>query len=469
MNKIIIVVFVSLIAVFQGFSQEAIITLNAEQVLHLVRAYHPIARQTSIDIEKAQANILLAKGAFDPILNHYISKKTFDGTNYYSVSSPEIRIPTWYGIEVFGGLENLSGERFDVSETLGKTSYFGLNIPLAKNLLLDKRRAYLQQAKIFNKMALADQRATINNLLMSAMEAYWVWVKAYQTYKIVSENVLVNQRRVEFIKKSLANGERAAIDTVEAISQLQSFQYQQNNYWLAFQNAGLELSVFLWQNNNVPYILPETVLPQEGWENETNIAGFNLDLNALQNLAQTNHPNLQAYNFKLDALGIDKKLKFQDLLPKIDFQYNQLGKGYKFLETATQLPLFNNNFQYGIKMEMPLRFSQGRSDYKKAKLKIEETALDQNQKLQQIQIKIKTYFNEFENLKKQIILQSNNYNNYQKLVKAEETKLFNGESTLFLINIRENKALEALEKLIELKTKYYKTIYSLQWSAGLLI
>jgi hypothetical protein len=39
---------------------------------------------------------------------------------------------------------------------------------------------------------------------------------------------------------------------------------------------------------------------------------------------------------------------------------------------------------------------------------------------------------------------------------------------MFLINARETKALEAQEKLIELKTKYYKTIYALQWTAGLL-
>jgi outer membrane protein TolC len=71
-------------------------------------------------------------------------------------------------------------------------------------------------------------------------------------------------------------------------------------------------------------------------------------------------------------------------------------------------------------------------------------------------------------LKKQIELQSNNYNNYQRLVRAEEIRFENGESSLFLINSRENKALEALQKLIELKTKYYKSVYALQWSAGLL-
>lgn len=469
MYKNIIAILFYLTTVYQGISQNELNTLNAQQVLQLVRTYHPISRQTNIDIEKSEAEILLAKGAFDPILSNYVAKKTFDGTNYYTISNPEFRIPTWYGIEVIGGIENLAGNRFNVSETTGKTSYFGLSVPLAKNLLLDKRRAYLQQAKVFNKMAIAVQKATLNNLFIDAMEAYWAWVKAYQTYKIVSENVVINERRVELIIKSFTNGERAAIDTVEAVTQLQSFQYQQNSNWLAFQNAGLELSVYLWQNNNEPYLLPETVIPQEGWENETNIASFNLDLEALQSIAQTSHPSLQAYSFKLDALGIDKKLKFQDLLPKIDFQYNQLGKGYRFLETATQLPLFENNFQYGLKMEMPLRFSQGRSNYRQVKLKIEETTLDQNQKKLQIQLKIKAYFNEFETLKKQIKVQSSNYQNYQKLVKAEETKLFNGESTLFLINSRETKALEALEKLIDLKTKYFKTIYALQWSAGLLI
>lgn len=469
MYKNIIAILLYLTTVYQGISQIAPNTLNAQQVLQLVRTYHPISRQTNIDIEKSEAEILQAKGAFDPILSNYIAKKTFDGTNYYTITNPEFRIPTWYGIEVIGGIENLAGNRFSVSETTGKTSYFGLSVPLAKNLLLDKRRAYLQQAKVFNKMAIAEQRTSLNNLFIEAMEAYWAWVKAYQTYKIISENVVINERRVVLIKKSFTNGERAAIDTVEATAQLQSFQYQQNSYWLAFQNSGLELSVFLWNSNNEPYNLPETVVPQEGWENETNIANFNLELDFLQNIALKNHPDLLVYNFKLGALAIDKKLKFQELLPKIDFQYNQLGKGYRFLETATQLPLFDNNFQYGLKMEIPLRFSQGRSGYQMAKLKIEETTLNQNQKIQQIQLKIKGYYNELNNLKSQIVLQSSNYDNYLKLVKAEETRLFNGESSLFLVNSRETKALEALEKLIDLKTKYYKTIYALQWSAGLLI
>jgi len=317
-------------------------------------------------------------------------------------------------------------------------------------------------------MATVEQQAVVNDLLMNAIEAYWLWVKAYQTYNVVKNNVAINEKRLALVKKSYINGERPAIDTVEALTQLQSFQYQQNVYALEFKNAGLQLSAYLWKENNEPYILPENIVPESNWENETSINNFNVVLTALLDIADKNHPELQLYNYKLDALAIDKKLKFQELLPKIDFRYNQLGKNNDLLKTISTGPLFENNFQYGLKFEIPLRLSQGRADYKKAILKIEETTLNQNQKKLYIQLKIKSYYNEWLTLKQQISLYSNTYNNYQQLVRAEETRLFNGESSLFLVNSRENKALEALEKLIELKTKYYKTIYALQWSAGLL-
>ena len=72
-------------------------------------------------------------------------------------------------------------------------------------------------------------------------------------------------------------------------------------------------------------------------------------------------------------------------------------------------------------------------------------------------------------LKKQIQTQEKALSNYQALVKAEETRFAQGESSLFLINSRETKAMEAAEKLTELKAYLFKTIYALQASAGVLI
>ncbi len=463
-NKIIYLFFI--LFSFEYSAQNDTITLNVEEVLALVRQHHPAVKQADIAVKKSDADIMIARGAFNPIVGASLAHKTFGDVTYYESVAPSVTIPTWFGIEVSAGLENLSGNRLNASETVGQTGYIGVNVPLLKNLLIDKRRAYLQQSKLYRDMSVNEQKAVINTILMDAAAQFWLWVNAYRVHQVLSENLELSRQRFEMIKKTFKNGERPAIDTLEAMTQLQTLEFQRNEAWLSFQKERLELSVFLWQANGSPYLLPEKVMPHNGWDNETNIQNFNLNLDELLKKAQQFNPELKLYNQKISSLSIDQKLKFQELLPKLDFKYNHLSKGYNPL--ATDGFLFQNNFQYGLKLEMPLLFSQGRGEYKKAKLKIEETEWAQNQKSIQIAAKIKYYHNEFLTLKSQVSLQRAILTNFEKLLKAEVALFKNGEGSLFLINSRENKVLEAERKLIEVKTKYHKTIYSLQWATGLL-
>jgi outer membrane protein TolC len=464
MRSLVIGCFLLLISA-TTFAQKDSNTLDVVEFLQLVKQFHPIVKQASIQVEKSNADILIARGAFNPIISNVISNKTFDNTNYYNYINPNIAIPTWYGIEVSAGLENLSGNRFDPSETVGKSSYAGISITLLKNLVIDKRRAYLSQAKLYKNMAINEQKVAINNILMEAVAAYWEWANAYKVFEVISKNYEISSQRFGLVKKAYFNGERAANDTIEALSQLQYFEFQKNESWLVFQNEALQLSAFLWQQNNIPYQLSENIMPNKAIENE--IKNEDINVSELINTAQKFHPELQVYSNKIEVLEVDKKLKFQELLPKLDFKYNHLNKGFNAFET-TQGLLFQNNFQYGVKFEMPLLFSVGRGEFKKAKLKIEETKISQSQKAFNISLKIKNYYNEFTTLKKQIQLQKSITINFKKLLNAEEILFKNGESSIFLINARELKLLEAQRKQIELTTKYYKTTYALQWSAGLL-
>ncbi|MEI7965088.1 MAG: TolC family protein, partial [Chitinophagaceae bacterium] len=421
-------------------------TLSAKQLIEIVKQFHPVAKQADIFIEKAKADVTIARGMFDPVLSNESAEKTFDGTNYYNYNRPELSIPTWFGVELTAGLEYLAGNRTDPEETKGRTSYVGISVPLAKNLLMDKRRAALQTAKIFREASAIEKRNILNNLLLEAMKTYWTWVQQYMYYKTVSDAVVVNEKRVELVKTAYRLGDRPAIDTAEALVQLQSFELQKSQAWLEFQNTTLDLSAFLWTSNTQPYNLSTNIVP--GVDLQTlNIASTALpELNNLLVIALKNHPDLMMYNYKLNVLGVEKKLKFQELLPTVNFRYNQLGKGYEILKTAITGPLFKNNFQYGLSLDIPLRLSQGRGEYRKAKLKITETQLQQGQKLQQIENKVRSYFNEMLAMRSQVTLQEKTYKNYQILQRGEETRFQAGESSLFLINARENKALEALQK-----------------------
>lgn len=463
-----VLIYGFLLLVSKTFAQDSIKTLRAEQVMQIVKQFHPVAKQASILVEKAKADITIARGGFDPFLYNSNAQKTFDGVDYYKYNRPELAIPTWFGVEVTAGIENLNGSRTDPTETAGETSYFGISVPLAKNLLMDKRRAALLTAKIFRQASEVERRNILNNLLLDAMKNYWYWVQYYQVYKILNDAVLVNEKRFELVKTGFKLGDRPAIDTTEALTQLQNFQVLRENAFMQFQNAGLELSVFLWAADDKPVVLTADIIPADDAVLQTvSSAGLPV-LNELVEAAVKNHPELIYYNYKLDALQVEKKLKFQELLPTLNFRYNQLGKGYDVLKTATA-PLFENNFQYGIFFGIPLRLSEGRGEYRKAKLKITETRLSQDMKKIQVENKVRVYFNELAALKKQVEVQEKAYRNYLSLQRAEETRFQIGESSLFLINARENKALEALQKLQELRTKYLITVNALQWAAGLLV
>lgn len=441
--------------------------LSVVQVMEIVKKYHPVARQAGILVEKAKADVTIARAGFDPLFYNSFAQKTFDGTRYYEYNRPELSLPTWFGIEVTAGLEYLSGSRTDPQETSGKTSYIGLKVPLAQNLLMDKRRAALQTARIFRNASVAEQRSMLNDLLLEAAKAYWYWLQYYQVYQVLNNAVQVNEKRADLVKTAFRLGDRPAIDTAEAMAQLQNFQVLRENAWLEFQNAGLHLSAFLWSDNDQPVNLPPDAIPadQQALNEVENMALPQLD--ELLTAAAKNHPELLQYQFKLDALAVEKKLKFQELLPVVNFQYNQLGRGYNVLKTAGA-PLFENNFRYGFSVGFPLRFSEGRGGYRKAKLKITETRLGQNQKQLEISNTVKSYYNELVALKKQLVLQERAYRNYLLLQRGEEIRFGAGESSLFLVNARETKTLEALQKLQELRVKYLVTISGLQWAAGVL-
>ena len=165
------------------------------------------------------------------------------------------------------------------------------------------------------------------------------------------------------------------------------------------------------------------------------------------------HLSIVYYQQKENFLETERRLKFQSLLPKLDFTYNFFNKeGY----SETYFPLFQNNYQYGIKLEIPIFLRQARADYKISKLKITQNQMDVSYKQQELDAKISTYANEVLNYRQQIAIANQNINNYQRLLQGEEAKYGNGESSLFLINSRENKLIEAQQKVIELRFKFIK-------------
>lgn len=456
----LVVLIIGLFIFHQGNTQ----VLMADDFIELVRKNHPLAKQAVIGVKKAEADLLTAKGGFDPTIGMDASRKTFDGKNYYFYTNPQLKIPTWIGADIKAGIENNGGQLLSSEVTAGQTSYLGLELPVAKGLLLDKRRATLQQARILREQSEQEQLNALNNLLFDAYQSYWQWAGNYQLLNIYSKFVNIAKDRFRLVRIGFENGERASVDTVEALTQIQQFQLLQNEALLQLTNSALTLSNYLWDDRDSVFLLSPQYIPDTIGLSQQIVLP---DEAGLVQQALILNPQLRIYDFKLNALEIDRKLKRQNILPTINLKANLLNSGYNVFK-GWNSALFQNNYSWGVDFKLPLLIREGRGEYRKSVLKIKETNYELSLKQRETENKVRAYLNETRQLQQQLVISQQTYSNFQTLLNAEYLRFRNGESSLFLVNTRENKMIEMAEKLIGLRIKYLKSRYAVDWSAGLL-
>ena len=449
-------IFLLLLGPFCAIAQQKYFT--EDQLISVITNFHPVAKQAALDVRIASAEILSSRGGFDPTFTAGTARKDFGGITYYDQQVNEIKIPTWYGIDLYAGTETISGARVNPEETLGSTTYMGFSIQPLQNLLMDKRRSALLQAKNMHLLSEVQRRIVINDLFREALYSYWDWWEKYQVQQILQGALSNAEKRFLLVKSAFQLGDRPAIDTVEAYTQVQSFQVRFSEAYQNLVRANLQLSTFLWTAEGRQTELPFDVVPQV-YQPAKAVA-----LPDLLEVAKS-HPELLQYDFKLRGIQIDRKLAFQSLLPNVKLKYNQLG--YNLSQTV-HAPWFDNNYRFGLNLSVPLRLSEGRGDYQKAKLKIERTQMEQANKEVQLYTKVKQYYSDWQQTLTQLSIQSSLLANTSTLQRGEETRLNNGESSLFLLNARQQKTIEVEQKVVELKAKTQKAAVGLKWSAGML-
>ena len=439
---------------------------SLEEYLELVRQNHPMSRQAVLLNEQANANMLKARGGFDPKLYGDWERKSFDGQNYFNIGEGGMKLPTWYGIEGKLGYNWTSGVFLNPENKLPANgqAIVGLKVPLLQGLVIDQRRAGLFQARIIRNANSNEQRLLMNNLLFDAAKIYWEWALSNAYFSVYERAVDVATQRYEAVKISYVQGDEPAIDTLEAYIQVQDRTLQRNDARLLLRNATLSLRNFLWGNENP--------LPIDTTRQPVGLAAASQNINLLSAPADelvASHPELLGYDFKIQELEVERRLKAEMLKPRVDVEYNLLGDGVDLRpneDNGAVSDLLRENYKLGASVSFPLFLRKERGGLRLTDLKLTEAGLGMTQKRQELRNKISAYQNNLKNLRQQIVLATQMRENYVRLLRAENIKFEIGESSLFLINSRENKLIEAELKLAKLQAELRKAEVGVQWAAG---
>ena len=451
MKKFVVLLFLIFsVSVFSQDIDQKLKELSYNEYLGFVKKYHPLVKNANLEINKAQANLMMARGGFDPKIEVDFSQKQFKQSEYFSILNSSFKIPTWYGVEIKAGFDNNEGIYLNPENTVpnqGLTS-LGIAIPLGQGLWINQRMADLRKAKMQIRLSDAERKLQAIAVLYDASIAYFNWKRTYNELKLYETFTKNAQIRFKGIQSLIREGDKPAIDSVEAgiIVKNRLLSLEDSN--LKLTKTKLELSNFLWLENNIPLELSDGIIPELQLDNTIQET---LRTNDLLNsdFSIENHPKINALQSKIDILNVDRKLKANMLLPKIDVGYSYLSEPSYFDDYRFE------NYKIGMNFYFPLFLRKERGSLKIAKFKVQETQFTLDLERVQLNNKINAQKFELQSLVKQRNFVKQLVNDNSIMLNSEE-RLFNfGESSLFLINTRENNLVSSKLSEIAIENRFY--------------
>ncbi len=436
--------------------------LSFEEYLGYVKKHHPLMKQANLVLSVGEANVLKARGGFDPKIEVDYDRKSFKGTEYFDQLNATFKIPTWYGIEFKANFEDNTGSFLDPSLTVPEDGLYsaGVSFSLAQGFLINERMAALRKARFFREQTKANRDLLVNNLLFEASKTYFDWLEATNAQRIYASFLDNAKIRLDAVERSVELGDKAAIDITEARIALQNRQLNLEAATLKRRKAALAISNYLWLND-VPLEVKDNVIPVNP-ELETLETVLLLEGITNTNALVSAHPKLLSLDAKINELTVDRSLKRNKLLPKLDLQYN-------FLTTElNQVNNFNTaNYKAFVNFSVPLFLRKARGDAKLANLKLQDANFERVSTSLNLQNKIDAVQAEIESLDTQNNLIDAIVTDYATLLSAEERKFFLGESSLFLVNSREQKLIDSQLKNNKLLIKQLTATASLYNALGI--
>lgn len=443
--------------VWNGFSQSKELTYN--EFLGYVKKYHPLVKQANLNITEAQVQLMQARGAFDPKIEIDFDKKEFKDKNYYSLFNGSFKIPTWYGIEIKGAFDNNEGIYINPEMTTpnkGLTSV-GISIPIGQGLFVNQRMADVRKAKLAQTLNQSERDLQALEIIHEASLRYFDWKRHYDEVQLY-ENYLKNAvLRYKGITQLIEQGDKPAIDSIEAGIVVKSRKLNLEDANLKLTKSRLALSNYIWTVDAIPLEISEALTPESNLKSTIEEV---LNYKRTDAFMAENHPKIKSWTTKINMLEIDRKVKENALLPKLDLSYNYLSEPSYFNQYRFQ------DYKLGVNFSMPLFLRKERAGLKLAQLKIQDSKYFLQFERIQLENKVKAQQQEIISLKKQLNYTNSLVSDYDSMLKGEDRLFEIGESSLFVINSRENSLVSAQINNIAMENRLYTAIIGLYQSYG---
>lgn len=429
---------------------EEVLTFDAFKVM---LKNHPALRVADLSVEKGQQELTKAKGAFDPKISATHQNKFFKSTEYYNQTYIGVDIPLRAPIILKSSFENANGSYVSPEETTpnGGLLNAGIAVPLGQGLITDKSRTEIRQAEAYQRYSVIEQSRLIQDLRYEAYRQYWEWWMTRKVLDINREWVSIAEQRLTDTKNRFLAGDIASVDTLETAIQVQNRKQKYQSAEAKWAKESLDLTSQLWEEKELNYVPIESIknaVPQKEISFDEALINTNV-LTDRTNTVSSTSPHLLKYTPMLEQLRAEERWKKELMKPVVNLQYNALNEATAPADNMLTM----NNYKWGAQISWPILMRKAKGELGITRVKIEELELEAVQKTTVIRNKALASIRQLELLRLQLANVSGNVNNMQRLLDAEREKFNSGESSVFLINTREQQLFDLRVQEAEISTQ----------------
>ena len=424
--------------------------LKLDDVLRSVSRCYPQIKIARLEIHKTKGEYITALGKFDPSLSLNSASQPVGGyiNNY---GDTELNIPTFYnGVKLFGGYRNGQGNwpiyYQNYLTNSGGEYRAGLSLPLLRDRLIDKERAGLLTKAETIRMKQQDAAVTKINVYQEAIKAYWQWVQAGLQVKTFKQLQTLAEKRQKAILKQANQGDLPKLAIAENLQQIVQREQLLNQGKMIFEQARINLSLYYRDKNGNPEAPLESKLPTDVLEQPAHPAEGLLQLKQ--------HPALKKLQNYCNIIKLKQNLAKNELLPNLDattYAFKQNGSGgYPLLIPQAAMVGFSFKFPL-FQREAKGKLISVRSELQQITTE-KKFLFDQlKNQLANLYIGIKMYHHQVDLLNKELNLA-------KKVQNGETKKFYEGDSTLFLVNQREQTTAQVRLNSINAKVRLAEMI-----------
>jgi outer membrane protein TolC len=284
----------------------------------------------------------------------------------------------------------------------------------------------------------------------------------------MTELLEISVKRDEAIATRIRHGDSARIDQVDNHRSVLQRQSSVISSERAFQKASFELSLYYRDQNGNPIITKLDDLPQSfPTENlEDLIHKVESKKGEILNRAIA-HPESRKLLFQANQLQTEYDLARNQILPKLDFQFGVfsdlgLNAGANYLPPST----YPTEMRVAFTLEFPLLFRSARGKANSSLLSINKLETYQQLTRNKLEIQMNDSVQSMNASFQRLKLAHQEVQLARKLEESERLRAEHGDSSILIVNIREQNTRDAMSKEIDAYSDFYKALAEFEASSA---